>query len=687
MFCTKCGTKLKENGLFCPGCGKRVVYPEPEALSAEATPEVQPKEVPEEQPEDPETQEAIPEWMENAPPLKIEHVPKKRHLKPVWIVILVLVLAAAGGTGGYLFYRHTNEWEHWVRDYEKSMKEYYLSDKEKREYQSYLGSASEAKGETDRDTLKAEMELLRQTVQEENEAYLAELDGNKAKIEKKYDLKYALPTEIDAINQSKAKYDKLIQNKQYPDAIAETENCMKLEAEASKIREGWQVEMHQMDVSGYPDVKLYFTVEDEEGNAVENLQKDSFFLSRKQGKTYTLHEITNALQLNENDTLNINLIADVSGSMYGNMDAAKSVMNRFLDTVQFDVGDKVGLIAFDDVSYYLQDFINDKAALSSSINAMELGGSTKLYDTLIEGVQKVLPQNGAKCVIAFTDGYDNRSASSAQDVIDYANMYQIPVFIIGIGSDVDASVLQNIAESTGGFYEAVDYVDDAFEDIYAKIYRKQKEVYCLEYTVDGDNMCDTQDIRVYIRNEKNGGTVQTQYTAAEDYFGILLQQFLTSYLDALEAGDYSVMEQAGYLKPDGGIAKEMNAYIKKNEETLSEQLLSCAVTEIQYQDKDTYVITTEEVYDIFQERNYVEQMKESSLDDEKEAIRLMENEGYYMEDLEAENADVSIHKMRKLQGNYVIQRNSEGKWQFADYRDSYQVLESEVYTAYPLDYE
>lgn len=771
MFCTECGTELEEDSLFCPQCGSRIAYPQPEeerkltveepagepeeerkpameepageleaeqkpameepagAPEPEAPPEMQTGEIPpvedrmeapakrvlagqipEAQAPEAQAEQARTEQVptgqaqagtgqtrteqaqagigqaqtEKAPPAKTAPAQKNRRVSIALILVLVLLLVAAGGAGGYLLYRHTNKWQHWVSDYQNSMQEYYLSDEEKKDYEDYLQDASEARNEADREALKAEMESLRQMVQEENEAYLAELDENKAKVEANADLTYAMPAEIEAINQSKAKYEELIQNRQYPDAVAETENCMRLEEEAARIREGWQVELHQMDVSNYPNIKLYFTVEDEEGNAIEKLQKDSFFLSQKQGEGYVLHAITNAIQLNENENLNINLIADVSGSMDGNMDAVKSVMNRFLDTVQFDVGDQVGLIAFDDISYYLQDFISDKQALSSSINSMELGGMTKLYDTLIEGVQRVLPQTGAKCVIAFTDGYDNRSASTAQEVIDYANTYQIPIFIIGIGSDVDAPVLREIAESTGGFYEAVDYVDDSFEDIYAEIYCAQKEVYCLEYTVDGDNMCDTQDISVYIRDTDNGGTVQAQYTAAEDYFGILLQQYLTSYVEALEAGDYAVMEQAGYLKPDGGIAKEMKAYIKKNEETLSEQLLSCEVTEIQYQDADTYIMTTEEVYDIQQERNFVEQMMESEQDDEKAAIRFMEEDGYDMEYLEEEDVNVSIHKMRRLQGQYVIQRNGEGKWQFADYKDSYEVLESEVYTAYPL---
>ena len=651
MYCTKCGKELAEGAHLCTSCGTKIEYEKKE---------------------------------ENT-----EAKPAMKQSKIIWIVVAVL-LFVCGGVGGLCFvmYQDTVKWNNWVAKYEQTMKEYYLSEDEQDDYNDYVQQAKEAEDDNSRETIKSRMEKLQKTVKEENEAYIKELDANIQKIENDYDLTYALEDELKEIAETKKQYEELRQAHNYPEAISKTEHCMELQAAAAEIREGWQVDIQQKDVSAFPTVKLYFTIEDEEGNAVENLSKNMFFLSQKDagdGK-YLKHEIVNATQLNENESLNINLVADVSGSMSENMDATKEVMNNFLDTVQFDVGDQVGLIAFDDVSYHLADFTDNKSLLTSAVNDMSVGGLTKLYDTLIEAVQTVLPQSGAKCVIAFTDGYDNRSASNIQDVIDYANTYQVPIFIIGIGDDVETDILRNIAESTGGFYKSVDYVDDSFEDIYAEIYRAQKEIYCLEYVVDSDNMNDEQDISIYVRNADNGGQSVCQYTASYDYFGILLQEHLTAYLEALEAGDYSLMEQAGFMSPDGGIAKEMEAYIKNNQETLDEQLLSCMVTDIEYVDKDTYVVKTEEIYDIYQERNYKKDIKGSKLDDEKEAVRYMEDSGYDMEELEEENLNVSIHKTRTLKGHYVIRRNTDGKWQFADYKSNYEVLDSEVYTAYPIDY-
>ena len=688
MYCVNCGSEVEEGQSFCTQCGKRLIEFDTTEKQTEIS-ESEEKMINEE----PEKNELLDveidkqEQSEERDVVITEAESGERRKIGITIALVLGVLLAVTGIF-YLLYQDKLRWDKWVSDYEDTMNSYYLSDDEKEDYEDYLTKAKEARKEEERTQLKTDMERLQKTVKTENDAYIQEIDANIQKINQEYDLSYALDEEVAAVEESKKKIDTLKSEHAYPDAIVETEHCLELEEDATRIREGWNLSIQQKDVSAYPTVKLYFTVEDENGNAVENLDKNMFFLSQKQAEdsTYLKHEIVNATQLNENESLNINLVADVSGSMCDYMSATKQVMNNFLNTVQFGVGDQVGLMAFDDISYRLSDFTGDKSSLSSSINNMTEGGLTKLYDTLIEAVQTVLPQSGAKCVIAFTDGYDNRSASSVEDVIDYANMYDIPIFIIGIGDDVETSVLRNIAESTGGFYKSVDYVDSGFEDIYSEIYRVQKEVYCLEYVVDSDDMNQQQDISIYVRNAEYGGTTSLQYTASYDYFSILLQQYLTSYLDALEAGDYSVMEKAGFMSADGGIAKEMKAYIKKNQDTLTEQLLSSEVTDIKYVDKDTYVIKTEEVYDIQQERNFMKHIKGSKQDDDKEAIRYMENEGYDMEYLEEEDLDVSIHKTRTLKGHFVIKRNEAGKWQFADYKSNYKVLDSEVYTAYPLNY-
>ena len=74
----------------------------------------------------------------------------------------------------------------------------------------------------------------------------------------------------------------------------------------------------------------------------------------------------------------MNLVADVSSSMHENMPAVKSIMNNFLNTVQFGVGDQIALTQFSDTSYVSQNFTSDKNKIASQINDMSADGGTKL---------------------------------------------------------------------------------------------------------------------------------------------------------------------------------------------------------------------------------------------------------------------------------------------------------------------
>jgi hypothetical protein len=114
---------------------------------------------------------------------------------------------------------------------------------------------------------------------------------------------------------------------------------------------------------------------------------------------------------------------------------------------------------------------------------MYTDGRTALYDALREAVNHVRFQDGANCVIAFTDGLDNESLYSPNDVISFASQYEVPIYIIGVGSDLDEYTLSDIANQTGGQYWYIDDLKD-MNEIYSTIYKEQKEMYIIEYETD-----------------------------------------------------------------------------------------------------------------------------------------------------------------------------------------------------------
>ncbi len=277
----------------------------------------------------------------------------------------------------------------------------------------------------------------------------------------------------------------------------------------------YKFEVKQVDVNNFPQVKLYVSLQDLQTGESVRLDKDNLTLYEKienaTESTDIKKTISEVTQLNQVENLNISVVADASGSMNGPyMNMAKQVMSRFINSVQFEVGDKVSVMSFaDQVSLYC-GFTEDKATVQSSINMIGTNGATALYDALYTAVSQTAMQEGAKCVVAFTDGMDNVSRSTPDAVIDLACRYDIPVYIIGIGSYMDNYNVGYIATQTGGKYWDVADVG-MIENIYSEIYREQKEMYLISYETaqkdvkdvnrmlsmmydNGDSLCVTEKI-------------------------------------------------------------------------------------------------------------------------------------------------------------------------------------------------
>lgn len=275
-----------------------------------------------------------------------------------------------------------------------------------------------------------------------------------------------------------------------------------------------RVELVTTDVSDYPTVKLYFRVEDEAtGEAVEGLEAGAFtLLERLQGGEYLSREVHNAVTL-ESRGLNIGLVADKSSSIESyDMDKIKTVMTEFVESLRYDVGDRAEILAFDDIVQQMCYYTDDAALLANGIAYMSTDGRTAFYNALHDGIRNAALQGGARCVIAFTDGIDNESFYTPQEIVNYSLTSQVPVYVIGVGGSVEEYVLRTIAESTGGRYWFIDDLYD-LQEIFDEIYAEQKELYVVEYESDpAAGQYAPRDLSVTV---SGGGYLAQQETSFE----------------------------------------------------------------------------------------------------------------------------------------------------------------------------
>ncbi len=253
---------------------------------------------------------------------------------------------------------------------------------------------------------------------------------------------------------------------------------------ASAQVDGANIRITQVDNSHFPRVIVYVSVTDAAGEPL-NVNPNNIQV-RENGQIMQLDQINGSGDIGPLTTM---LVMDVSGSMYdaGKMTAAKAAARAYVE--QMRPGDQAGLLTFNTRVTYLQPVTTDRDALLQSINSLDARGDTSMFDALDQaaGILQELP--GRKAVIVLTDGLDNRSKFTADEVIQAIGAGGLSISTIGLGdpsklgtnSGLDEAVLQSLAARAGGVYG---YANDptALVNLYEQYGRTLQSEYSLTYT-------------------------------------------------------------------------------------------------------------------------------------------------------------------------------------------------------------
>lgn len=279
----------------------------------------------------------------------------------------------------------------------------------------------------------------------------------------------------------------------------------------------------QVDNSAFPKVTMYAQMVDAQGQAIESVDTSYFTLAEfdAAGNKYvgTIDEIAPVAL---GDAMNINLVIDQSGSMdeRSKMMNAKQAANVFVGEITKNDSNSTEITAFDSYVYNVQPFTTDSVLLSSAIDSLLPQGQTALYDALYWSIQRTNLKSGSRVVIAFTDGAENASYYSKSDVIELSNMTGIPVYVIGIGDEIERSDLTELASSCNGQYfdAATDDLAHTLESIYSSIYSEQRNMYRVVFTSSySDNKNDYRTVRLdTAENSPYFGTFERSYVPVDN---------------------------------------------------------------------------------------------------------------------------------------------------------------------------
>ena len=246
------------------------------------------------------------------------------------------------------------------------------------------------------------LEQIKEAVAELDDLYIGCVDSNVLMVEEaksridNFDRNQLMATEDSILRQYESNASNYMNDNDYLEAYDEYQNGVLL---IEQIEKSWNYlfNVEQVDVSAFPTVKLYVSGYSMITGDMVKLAADRIAIKELIDGTYGDVTINKVGQLDEKEQLNTSLVADVSGSMYEQMEVVKEAMGKFVDCIQYSSGDQTSLITFDNTVNVSTAFSNSKSQMVKEINTMYAGNSTALYDALYGGLPSGCARGSEVC--------------------------------------------------------------------------------------------------------------------------------------------------------------------------------------------------------------------------------------------------------------------------------------------------
>jgi VWFA-related protein len=211
-------------------------------------------------------------------------------------------------------------------------------------------------------------------------------------------------------------------------------------------------------------VQVTVTVTDDAGHFVSGLPRSAFHVT-EDGVNQT---ITNFAS--DNVPLELVSAVDISGSMAPAMPKLKKAVKDFLSALP--AKNEVTLLGFNDTIFTLTRKNTDPAERVKAVDRLSAWGATALYDVIAEGVNMLGRQVGRKALVVFSDGEDQGSHATIDDVQRRLESSDVTLYMIGEGRGTSVerlkAIMERLAAPTGGRAFTTDSIDElhlAFDEL------------------------------------------------------------------------------------------------------------------------------------------------------------------------------------------------------------------------------
>jgi VWFA-related protein len=215
-------------------------------------------------------------------------------------------------------------------------------------------------------------------------------------------------------------------------------------------------------------VQLTVTVVDGGEHFVSGLPQSAFHV-REDGTPQAISSF-----VSESVPLELVVAIDISASMGPAMPKLKAAVKEFLASLPSP--NSTTLFAFNDRVIPLATPATSAAARTASIDSLAAFGATSLYDVLIRGIDLMSTKTGRKALVVFTDGEDQGSQASLQQVEQRLQTNDAILYMIGQGRGVELEelkkIMRRLTQPTGGralFTNRIEELRGAFSDLLTEI--------------------------------------------------------------------------------------------------------------------------------------------------------------------------------------------------------------------------
>ena len=245
-------------------------------------------------------------------------------------------------------------------------------------------------------------------------------------------------------------------------------------------------------------VVLDISVRNSKGQPVGGLPREAFHVWDS-GSAVSISSFAG-----EDAPVSLGLVVDTSGSMRPKRGELITAAATFLK--ESNVNDEIFLTTFNDVVNTMEPMSHD--ILRQRIEEAPLLGRTALFDAIRSALQRLKKgTKERKALVVISDGGDNLSLISREEILRMAHMSQATIHVIGIsdpeGHESDPRFLHQLAHLTGGEWR-LNISPSQLPSVCARIARDIRSRYTLCFNAYEPHQTEIRPIKVEVKSPEYG---------------------------------------------------------------------------------------------------------------------------------------------------------------------------------------